>query len=137
MERFNISDAIVSLLESEPTFEAQLHEAIRLTAAADFFAPGWEQYLRPRLNYFAAFSFPESEFEEATIRLKKTLERITASLRLNADIKYESRETENLCFYIEWFCLPVESFEFFQQNIAEFEKVKDEPEYNPHPELYD
>lgn len=137
MGKLTVTDAIVALLDSPGMFENELHEAIRLTASTDFFAAGWEQLLRPSLDYFAAFSLPRSEVDSANGRLMQTLEGITASLNVNAAIKFELHENEDFCFYIEFFAVPIQSFEFFQRHITGFERIKDEPAYSPHREIYE
>jgi hypothetical protein len=135
---FCVADAMTALLEFQPTFETQIHEAIKQTAATDFLASGWYQFLTPKLNYFAAVSYLPSVYAETNERLNEVVGRIAASLPLKYEMKNESLDSnrEDFCFYIEYFCLPVESLEFYEQNIAEFEKVKDLPEYNPHFYLY-
>jgi hypothetical protein len=136
---FYVADAMAALLRFQPTFETQIHEAIHQTVATDFFSSGWYQFLTPKLNYFAAVSHLQSLYEETNNRLSQVIGRITNALNINYEMKSETFDSnrEDFCFYIEYFCLPVESFEFYEKNIGEFEKVKDLPNYNPQFDLYE
>jgi hypothetical protein len=134
---YHIAEAIVAMLRFQTTFETQLHESIRQTAATDFFSSGWDQFLTPKINYFCAISYPQSVFEGTNKELNEAIGRIASSLHLNYEMKNEiaKNNAEDFCFYIEYFSLPIESFEFYQQNVGDFEKVKDLPMYRPHPDL--
>ncbi len=135
MEGFTIADALAALLsEGQVDWHAKLDAAFKATAATNFLTPSYAKYLDPQI--FAAVTYAPSRLPQNNERLRASLESIRQSTHIDFDIKTDALSREQMLFYCEFFCLPLESFRFYDEGWKDFELVKDQPKYNPHPDIH-
>lgn len=136
MEGFTITDALAALLlcGGQADWHAKLDAAFKATAATNFLTPSYAKYLDPQI--FAAVTYAPSRLPQNNERLRASLESIRQSTHLDFDIKADALSREQMLFYCEFFCLPLESFRFYEEGWKDFEPVKDQPRYNPHPDIH-
>jgi hypothetical protein len=136
MEGFTIADALAALLkfDGQVNWHAKLDAAFKATAATTFLTPAYAKFLDPQI--FAAVTYTPSRLPQNNERLLESLGSIRHSTHIDFDIKYDELSREQLLFYCEYFCLPLESFRFYEEGWKDFERVKDQPRYNPHPDIH-
>lgn len=127
---YNITDAIAAMMNYQPTFQKQLLEVFRVTAAAKFLASGYQQFLD--VDYFASFSYPPSVFSETNKSFQDLLANVSNVAGMNIAAEPSFDEPEVLCFYVEYFCVPLKAFEFYREQKTEFERIKNSFVFNPH-----
>lgn len=136
MEGFTIADALAALLlcEGQADWHAKLDAAFKATAATNFLTPSYAKYLDPQI--FAAVTYAPSRLPQNNERLRESLESIRQSTHLDFDIKADALSREQMLFYCEFFCVPLEAFRFYEEGWKDFEPVKGQPRYNPHPDIH-
>ncbi|MEA2173833.1 MAG: hypothetical protein QOD00_1425 [Blastocatellia bacterium] len=136
MECFTVADALAALLQSggQVNWHAKLDAAFKATAVTNFLTPAYAKFIDPQI--FAAVTYAPSRLPQNNERLRESLESIRHSTHIDFDIKHDALSREQLLFYCEYFCLPLESFRFYEDGWKDFEKVKDQPRYNPHPDIH-
>jgi hypothetical protein len=136
MEWFTVADALAALLESggQVNWHAKLDAAFKATVATNFLTPAYAKFLDPQI--FAAITYAPSRLPQNNERLRESFENIRHSTHIDFDIKHDALSREQLLFYCEYFCLPLESFRFYEEGWKDFERVKDQPRYNPHPDIH-
>jgi hypothetical protein len=136
MEGFTVADALAALLQSggQVNWHAKLDAAFKATAVTDFLTPAYAKFIDPQI--FAAVTYAPSRLPQNNEHLRESLESIRHSTHIDFDIKHDALSREQLLFYCEYFCLPLESFRFYEDGWKDFERVKDQPRYNPHPDIH-
>lgn len=132
---FTITDALAALIMyGQSDTKSKLIEAFKATAKPDFLSSRYKGFLA--LKTYAAISLAPSRFNESNRLVEDLLSEIKKSIRLKFDTKYDRRDNERLLFYCEFFNVPLDAFRFYDSYAKEFEKIKDQPRYNPHPDIH-
>jgi hypothetical protein len=132
---FTITDALAALLtHGQADIKNKLIEAFRATASADFLSSRYKGYLE--VKTYAAASLAPSRFNDSNRLVQDLLAEIKKSIRLKFDTKPNRRDSERLLFYCEFFNVPLDAFRFYDNHSKDFEKVKNHPRYNPHPDIH-
>ncbi len=134
-EAFTITDTLAALLtHGQSDIKNKLIEVFKATASPAFMSSRYRGFLG--LKTYAAASLAFSQFAESNRLIEDLLSEIKKSIRLRFDTKSNRHDSERLLFYCEFFNVPLEAFRFYDSYAKEFDKVKDQPRYNPHPDLH-
>lgn len=134
-EDFTITDALAALLlHGQSDIKNRLIEVFKATASPDFLSSRYRGYLP--LKTYAAASFARSGFNESNRLVEDLISEIKKSIRLRFDTKSNRHDSERLLFYCEFFNIPLDAFRFYDSYAKDFDKVKEQPRYNPHPDIH-
>ncbi|HLM62286.1 MAG TPA: hypothetical protein VK308_15900 [Pyrinomonadaceae bacterium] len=134
-EVFTITDALAALLtHGQSDIKNKLIEVFKATASFDFLSSRYKGFLG--LKTYAAVSLAFSRFNESNRLIEDLLSDIKKIIRLRFDTKSNRHDSERLLFYCEFFNVPLDAFRFYDNYAKEFDKIKDQPRYNPHPDIH-
>lgn len=134
-ELFTITDALAALLtHGKSNIKNKLIQVFKATASPEFLSSRYKGFLG--LKTYAASSFAFSQFNESNRLVEELLSEIKKTIRLRFDTKPNRHDSERLLFYCEFFNIPLEAFRFYDSYAKEFNNVKDQPRYDPHPDIH-
>jgi hypothetical protein len=131
-EGFTVVDALVALQRHNQHFEARLRTAFEEVARPDFLAPGYERYLD--LQRFASVTYVPGGQEDTDAAFRTMLDNTLQAIHVAARIAPGGIDAETLRFCVVDY-VPITTLSCYQESLGAYDKHKDDPRYNIHPEL--
>ena len=131
-EGFRVIDALVALRRHKPHFDARLRTAFEEITRTDFLAPGYERQLD--LQRFSRVTYVPSEQEAVNAAFRSMLDTTLQAIHVAAKIMPVGVDDDILRFCVVDY-VPLTALSSYQESLILYNKHKNDPRYNIHPEL--